>query len=310
MNLFEYLKIALRRRYFLFFFILISGIISFLYVQNTNKPYYQNTIFISFSSNLSDESNLPYILNPIETTDYFTESVQGWFLSPGLNNRINSNLEQKISLSSIKQEKQNLLLTYQTEQQSTENPEIIKQELEKDLSKFNSISDLDFSISLYDFHQQEIKPNLFKSLIIYIILSIVIGYLLALAYELVFRKLNSKDQIKQIFRKDIYACYKSSKDFKLNNNFLLQKLKNDLENYNALEIFNLTNSPKFGIETISKAKLFDKIVSIDIPKELEKINPKAPTLIITQMGFTNLHDLEQLSKLSLTKLEIVIIDQI
>ncbi|HLG26116.1 MAG TPA: hypothetical protein VI588_05055, partial [Candidatus Gracilibacteria bacterium] len=107
--------LSLYRRHWIIIVLLtlITGGASYYYgLQKATRPY-ETTLFISLGvaqteTNFNPDS--PYDYG--QAADNFTETVQGWFKNPGLLNEINESVGEDIDISARRQEKQNLVITF------------------------------------------------------------------------------------------------------------------------------------------------------------------------------------------------------
>ncbi|MBD3270765.1 hypothetical protein GF376_04520 [Candidatus Peregrinibacteria bacterium] len=313
MNLKDYLKIGIRNAYIIILLIFISIITTYFAFFQQNIDKFQSTIFVTFANQQDNEkTNLESnILDSITANDQFAESVQGWFRNPSFLDSLYSKHTNLLNISAKKQEKQNIIIIYETldENSAKEVKKSINELLNRQIVSFNNKSQLNFDIAIFDHHYNIINSRQYFYLLAAVIFGLLAGYLVAISYEFWFDKLKSPSEIKAIFCKEPFDHFKNEKDFKLNFNFLINKLKSEKRGY-ELEIFNLTKSSKFGLETISKEGDFKKTISLNIPNDLDKINPSRPSLIILQYGVSELNILKKLSKLNLSYLQIITIDRV
>lgn len=163
---------------FLILLTTILGLIGgYLAYQKANSIPFQNTIFYSLSAQSKTSGTSAY--ENLQAADQFTESVQGWFRDPGFLEKINSLSKESFALNTRKQEKNNLLITFNspTQEQGIKHANSISQTLQTAISTYNQNSDTNFNLALQNQNFTEQSANI----LFYILIGLFAGLIFPIA---------------------------------------------------------------------------------------------------------------------------------
>lgn len=309
MTINEYLKVALRHKFLIIFVILLAFVGGYFAHTLTTKYQFNNTIFYIIGT--QDTTGKTDSFENLQAADQITESILGWFKDPSFQASVNERSELSFGLKSKKQEKNNLVITFfsDNEENSRKYAEAVNKTLLSYMENYNNNSTLRITLTGNALNIAEKNSDLSLYLIVSLILGLIFGYLGAFSYEYLFKKLQSTSELKQILGKDPLFQFRSHKDLKLNYHFLVKILENQFGKEN-LQILDLTSKSKTGIEVISRHGNFQNIKSIDLPGNVEQISPNAPTLIISELGKSNLNTLSQINSLGLKNFTSIVLDSL
>jgi hypothetical protein len=268
----EYLGITERNKFFILISILICGLTGALLGFQKNTLY-NSSLFITFSvksSQSSSEENL-------QSSDQITETIQGWFKDPAfLKNKETDSIYQ-INANAKKQEKNNLLISYDSIDQKTaeDKSTIILDLLQNRLSEYNKNSDLKVNIALSsNTHLQSTNP-IFSYSIIGLLIGLISGLALSLLYEIKHQKIISLIQIE------------SEKILKSSNPAIVQSI---IKEYSKLQFIKLfPGKIKQNKLEILGTKEKD-ILNLENLDKLENLN----SIILIKLGESKHTDLESL----------------
>ena len=161
-----------------------------LYVGlHLNSIYrFDNSIFIDFS--IQDKNHQTSSYENLEAADQITESIQGWIKDTSFQNTINSTTHLNFGIQAKKQEKNNLIINFNTTtaDQASVIGNAINKELEARLRQYNNNADLNIFANAQPL---QINPKTDLT-IIYAALGAITGFLLSLLFAWTGEKLFSK----------------------------------------------------------------------------------------------------------------------
>jgi capsular polysaccharide biosynthesis protein len=139
---------------------------SYLAYQKANLTPFQNTVFFSIGAQSKTTGTSSY--ENLQAADQFTESVQGWFRDPGFLEKINSLSGQNFALNARKQEKNNLLITFNSsnQEQGIKHANSISQTLQTAITTYSQNSDTNFNLALQNQNFTEQSANILFYLLI------------------------------------------------------------------------------------------------------------------------------------------------
>lgn len=271
-----------------------------------NSSPYETTVFISIGNNQNMALDQESAYENVQAADHFSETVQGWFKNPKFQERIK--MRSSSEMNARKQEKQNLVVTFSTEQ-DTEGQlgsEKLRNELEKEIADYNSGTNSDFQIAVYTFDTKH-KPLSFP---LFLIISIIGGIMLAsfslYGYEYLFEKVTTPAQAAEIFGRQPIDKLPSLSPKKKNASFLSAHL-NRVEGKNIQIIGAGVDAGKFtkSLERLGHGKSFH---AVNFPEESDKIAPNGRQLIVCVLGKTSLDDLRKLKTLVSASFDLLIVE--
>jgi len=300
MNYTDYLSFLNRFKYFILISCIAFSLIAFGYSKITNKPKVSTGIFVSFAViNADQNSGQSTTYDNLQASDFFTETVQGWFKNPNLINRINDEAGVNAGLSAKKQEKQNLVISFDTDNKTDADKIIsaIKENLQNEISQYNEASNTDFSIAIYNFETNPKANNTNLLILIGLIIGLTVSIIVSILITIYKKVLISKKQIKKIFGQKIIEEYSSSKKLSVHKDYLNEYLKkiNQKKNLN----FMFLNKEKEKL-----TKIFGK----NNTSKITDLNTENFNIIITELGYTKISELEKIKKLNLSQFEIILLN--
>jgi capsular polysaccharide biosynthesis protein len=270
---------------------------------------FDNTVFLSIG--IQDSGNSTDSYENLQAADQITESIQGWFRDPLFQQTVNQNSGLNYSLKAKKQEKNNLLLNYfsQNESDARKYHDAVISELGQRLASYDRASDLKINLAADSLSINPRGSSLPLYLFITLLLGLACGMAMAFLYEYLFHKVMFATELKNNFPETKVFHYRSYKNFKKNYGYLLNYLNNQYSRQ-KIQIIDLTRKSKIGLEIISKHGDFQEVRSYDLPHDLEKIKSGLTTIIITEFGHTSTNTLSDLSILNFSKVELIAFDRI
>lgn len=277
---------------------LIALATSIVYTVAKNPANFDTTLFLSIGYKQSTSVSTSF--DNVQAADYFSETVEGWFKNPQFTERIKDNANLNISLAAKKQEKQNLVITFSTQNNENANTvaDAITTELKHEIQRYNTRTGSDFQLAIQSISTTEKNT---KSAII-IIIGLILGFIIALAltyiYEFTFNLATFKHQVENILGKendDIITPLALK-----NENFpLLKALLENQEHKNTL-LIGISFEP-LKIEDIltNDGPSSRQIKSIRFPQDSAQLTKSynENVVIACRLGKTSLQDLERIKKI-------------
>lgn len=312
MNIQDHLKLAYRNKYLIIITTLACVLSGYFFYINQSSNHYETNQLISFAiqnqkPSVSDSS--PY--ENLEAADQITESIQGWFISPAFLNELQQQTTLNYSIKARKQEKNNLLITFNSENQlnAQKYSEQILKSLQNRLDQYNQKSDLRINAAITESQTNTKNSNPILYLSLGFLIGLIVSYLASLSWEKLGNFTNTAEEVEAILKIPILDQYFNESSLVKNHLYLTklisQKLKGD-----ELQIIDLTKRSRFGLEIISKYTNYQSMKSYNLPADLEKIKFAKPSLIIVQLGHTTKNCLQRLAKIDLSHCEVIIIDHL
>lgn len=310
MNINEYFQLARRNLVIILICTLASSAVGSILVNKLNSEALENSLFIS----ISVQDKQPYTssaFDNLQAADQMTESIQGWLKDPSLQAEISNSTGLNYAIKGKRQEKNNLIINFTSEDSisAEKYSQSIVKILTDRLAQYSKNSNLSFFLNPTPLHSTNSPHRATILLILALLLGALLGYGFSYLYELVLGKVRSIKQFKEITNLASPFHFQSNRHLSKNYQYLVAYLNQNYQD-KKVQLLNLSHRSKVGLEIISKHGNFTEIKSYDLPTELEKINKDLPTIIIVELGFTNQNTLENLLKLSFTKLEAIIFDRI
>ncbi len=274
----ETIHFLLRNFKFIFIFTLISIFIGLIVIVTDKELSTQNTVFVSIASSAKNRATNTLYAEGLMIPDNFTETLQGWLKNPAFLSRISSQGIIFTDFGGKRQEKNNLIISYKTSDQTAGNKlsNILRTELNKLISQYNQSSDFQFSIAVYDFQNAPVENKFYKAIVVSFIIGILLGILFSLLKEV------SQNKI-------IFSSQLEEKGFIVHHTHFGRSHK--LEELLAHRMEKETS---------------EKIQIINLHKEIKKIDPLKPTLIVSYLGHTELQTVIELTRV-LTRYEILLV---
>jgi capsular polysaccharide biosynthesis protein len=147
-----------------------SGICGFILA----KTPWDGTTFINIGAKQNFQAqNGNSLLENVQASDAFSESVQGWFKNPSFINGVKELSGTSVDFSARKQEKQNIVVAFKasSEAEIKKISQVLEENLRIEIGKYNLATGADFQITLFDTTTSESKNHL----AIFITLGLVLG---------------------------------------------------------------------------------------------------------------------------------------
>jgi preprotein translocase subunit SecF len=167
----------------------LTAVSTLVFGSYFNQNAYATTVFL----NIGAKSN-PQIspLDTVQAADSFTETVMGWFKNPDFIAKIADNAGYGTEPAARKQEKQNLVVTYKTQdqQQAEKVYQSIITGLQSEIGKYNSAADSGFVLTFSSKNTAESKIPLLLFGLAGIIFGLMLGFALTAAFDRITKELN------------------------------------------------------------------------------------------------------------------------
>lgn len=306
MTLFDYIKVACRNLLTIIIVVAICMTGAYLYSTNANAKPYQSTLFLSFSIQDKNAASATSTYENLEAADQITESIQGWFKDPGFINQINQSSNLNFPIQAKKQEKNNLLLTFNSsdELSSQKYSDQIVALLNQRLAQYNSKSDLQINTATSTLHNDLTSSKTSLYLLIALAIGLIMGYLGAFGWELLNRVIQSKTQLESLSGKKLLASYSNEKQLNKNNQFLSKYLSHKYSG-SSLQVVNLTHKDQLGADILSNNSGIKSVKNIKLPDNFSDLSIELPTLLIIEIGHSKTQLIQELNKLGISNLEII-----
>jgi hypothetical protein len=277
--------------------------------RSLNSEPFENTLFISVG--IQDKYKGSDSYENLQAADQMTESIVGWFKDPSFQKELTASSQLGYALKAKKQEKNNILVNFNSTDENTANlyKQGILDTLNKRISSYNQLSDLQINLPTATLDISRKADGLSLYLMLSALIGLIFGVFISYLYESFFDKIASLNDFRTITGLESPFVYSSVKKLKSQHHFLIKYLNQNYRD-NQVQLLDLTHKSKIGLELLSKFGEFREIKSYDLPRDLEKINPAHPTVIICELGYTSKQTLRELSLLKFTHLEAVILDRL
>lgn len=271
-----------------------------------NTAPYETTIFISIGNNQNSALDQESAYENVQAAEHFSETVQGWFKNPKFQERIKMNSSSE--MNARKQEKQNLVVTFSSEraEEGQLGSEKLKNELEKEISGYNSGTNSDFQIAVYTFDTKH-KPLSFA---LFLIISIIGGLVLAsfalYGYEYLFEKVTTSAQAAEILERQpvdkLPSLSPKKKDVGFLSAHLSRREGKNIQIVGAgVDAGKLTKS----LDRLGHGKSLHTVI---FPEESDKIAHDGLQLVVCVLGKTSLDDLRKLKTLVSASFDLLIVE--
>lgn len=254
--------------------------------------FYDSTIFISIGSKISATTEST-ILDSVEASDKFTETVHGWFKNPAFIATIDKDV------AASKQEKQNLFLNYETEteQEAINVSNVIKQQLQNKIAIYNAETESDFTLAIYDFQTKQDN----KSFLLYLILGLFSGIFFGIFYsymiEYFLGVVSHRWQAERIINKKVDDIIRNNKVENYNLSFILALIKGF--DQKSITIAGIDFLPSSLETSINESSPKINIISAMFPDDAVNIadHPDNPIIIVCKIGKSRLDSLHKIRQL-------------
>jgi hypothetical protein len=156
--------------------IVFTAVASTVFGVLYNKSAISGTIFINIGASQDQKTSL---FETVEAADHMSEVVQGWFKDPSLLKKISDQAGHEANFNVRKQEKQNIVITFKTE--NTDQAKKVAVSLEENmrsaLSRYNIETAGSFKITAFDSDYNE--SNI--PVILFLLFGLVAGFMLSYA---------------------------------------------------------------------------------------------------------------------------------
>lgn len=276
----------------------LSGMFYYVYRSGSNV---NATVFINIGAKkgtATDDKSTA--LDLVQASDQFTETVQGWFKNPEFTERIGEPLNLQPSLTARRQDKQNLLVTFSSGDESVAKriSQNIRENLLADIGAYNRNTGAGFQVALFSASYKPASPAV---LILVIILGLVlgagIGKISCYLYELLFGKVTCDWQAEQILGKKSLDIVPRRISKKANLTFIREILeKSHSRNY---DLIGVDYNPLELQKKLSEHMPSKKITSFSFPENTGEILVQHGTenLVICRLGRSSAADLIKLKSI-------------
>jgi len=312
MKTFDYLKLAARHSIVILTLTSLATLAGFSYFQLKNQEKYSTTLFITVGiknepSGNQEENNY----YNVQAADQFTETIQGWFKNPAFLNKINQQSNVSSAISAAKQEKQNLVITYETASReiATVKQNAIIKTLNSEINAYNLATSSQVQVAVNSAQSNPQSSSRFPYIAIAFILGLVSSFALSFIIEKIRGVVSSASQVKKLFKNQILDEFSNEKDLQKNSVILKKKASvfftNNKEKLQILLLNTKYNNLSSQLKKIIDSKKYE---TINFPEESEKLNTTAPTIIFCQLGKSKLKDLQRAKDLLSPERGVVILN--
>lgn len=178
-------------------FVVISGSWTLLFA----KTRYNSTLFFT----VAGEKGSISLYEDTRGADLFSETVQGWTKNPGLIEEIGKQTNINFDISGRVQESQNVVvdLSADSKEAIVKVSETTLKVLQDKVTEFNNETGNSFVLAIPTIKYVISEPTLGKNEIIFFVIGLLIGILLAFVYEYLADKASFEHQIEEILEEKI-----------------------------------------------------------------------------------------------------------
>jgi len=244
------------------------------------------TIFLTIGMQVSENTSADqYVTNESNNViDQFTETIQGWFLNPAFQVRVNNRIGFDTSLSFRKQEKQNLVvnLVVPSLVDPTRAANELINELKNEIQAYDKATGSHFVLALSSITAYEKDSNIRLNILVALLLGFFSGILLVGLWEYFNRKVSFGFQVETILEKQpLYRLPNKRKENALKS-FLDASLSAFTKPIILLELGDL------GIFSQKKSLQADYNVHVrSYPLGLKDLPNEFSLILIVQLGYTS-----------------------
>jgi capsular polysaccharide biosynthesis protein len=183
------------------FITLITTTVAAIQGLNQAEFKYETTVFLSIGHKYNAADGIS-AYETVHAADSFKETVQGWFRNPSFLERIFDEADASADLSARNQEKQNILITYNTKDKNTAEKiaDSIKDNLVNEISAYNIPTRSEFTLALYDYNIADSPDRLVFFVLFGIFAGLFLGLFVSFTYEALFTS-SSKHSLLQKLRR-------------------------------------------------------------------------------------------------------------
>ncbi len=270
---------------------------------------YENSIFLVFGVEDRLKGGDPY--ENLQAADQITESIQGWIKDPSFQKEIAGITGNDFSIKAKKQEKNNLLITFNTADLTANNSykEAILSLLNQKISVYNNNSDLQINLASQTYNLDENRYLPAVVLMLAGLFGLLIGVIFSYLYEKMTGKVSFLKEISFFFSTVRPFSFKNEKHLKTGFPFLYKHLMSDNPG-NQLQILHFSTPSKVLQTMFSEQENIKGVTELCIPDNLQDVRIDLPTVLICQPGATPRGGLDYLSELNFSRLEIVVFDRL
>ncbi len=271
-----------------------------------NRSPFQSTIFVSIGNVQRSLQGNDSSFENVQAADHFSEAVQGWFKNPEFQKRIR--IDGSSEISARKQEKQNLLLSYTSENDdlAKKTGEKAREELQKEIETYNANTASEFKTAIYSLNVEEKPLSLPLFLIIGLFGGAILSSFAVYGYEYLFQKISSASQAEILAEKNMTEAIPSMKTGEQKLRFLATHLDR-IESKNIQIIGAGVKTDVLGenLEKILKGKTVN---NVNFPQESELISENDPHLVVCALGKTTTGDIRKLRSLLSNTFDLLIVE--
>lgn len=309
MTFHSYLILAKRKWRIVLGIAILVTILAYSFALMKNKNLHKATVFLSIGVNESGtkENQSSSIYENVQAADQFAETVQGWFKNPDFLARIEKKSGFGSNITARKQEKQNLLVNFNTptREQAERISEVIKNELVYELNTYNQQTNTAFQLALYTPNINEESVNVLLFLLLGILAGLALGIGIGYGYEYLFQLVSFSEQITEILKKNYLEKLSSLFCKKEKLHFLFAHLKK----INVpITVAGINMNPAHLVKETVNHLPERTIRSSILPADAEKLGSAQYLLIVCQLGKTRLEDLKKLETFLPEKFDFIVIE--
>ena len=162
---------------------------------------YGATLFLSIGTKQNAAVSTSF--DDVQAADYFADTVQGWLKNPELLRRIEEKAQSGAQFSARKQEKQNLLITWESasEEEARRISQAITEELRQEIEKYNTETESGYTLALTGTTIAEAPSKNIIFLVLGLVAGLALGIALAYVYEFLFGVVSFRHQAEKILKK-------------------------------------------------------------------------------------------------------------
>lgn len=172
------------------------------YTFSYDKGTRNGLIFITLGMEIPEGIPASYMITSDghNVVDHFAETVQGWFLNPAMDERIDDLAGADASVSVRKQEKQNLLVEVTVEKNDNAQvaTEAVLEILKEDVISYDGITNTDFVVALSSMTFSETAPNYLMNGAVGGLLGFLFVILFFLLVDYLLRRVSFPSQVERL----------------------------------------------------------------------------------------------------------------
>ncbi len=305
----DYISLALRNWWKILLFMVLGGVIAFVFLMKNSHPSVDHTVFVSIGAEVpSQQAATTSTFELVQSADFFTETVQGWFKNPEFQRRVATKSGVPTNVSARKQEKQNLVLSFSTSslEDGGKYSEVLHNVLLQDITSYNEKTNSRFEMTLFDLTSETHTENWLVVIIFGKLFGLFLGFLVVFFFDKLFGIMSFRQQASHVVPEEQIFVLQKNKPEQLS--YLFAGARERLENKKGSVQVWLVNFHDVKLpHTLKEYSAGQKVEVLEAPTEVSEYDSQAIAIIILRLGTSRQQDFMNLWHLTRGKALVAIL---